>query len=85
MRIQVECYAGYRGEETPRTLCLGTRRVGVVSVTDRWLAPDHRYFRLVADDGGLYIVRHNSHRDLWELTFYKAIPDHVVHSPQPYH
>ena len=37
--IGVECYAGYRGEQTPRTLILGDRRIGVVEVVDAWLAP----------------------------------------------
>jgi hypothetical protein len=27
--VGVECYAGYRGEQTPRTLILGDRRIGV--------------------------------------------------------
>ena len=35
--IQVECYAGHRGEQTPRCLTLGSRRVEVVEVVDAWL------------------------------------------------
>ena len=45
MRIQVECYAGHRGEETPRWLQIGDRRLEVVAILDRWLAPEHRYFK----------------------------------------
>jgi len=85
MRLRVECYAGYRGEETPRTLTFGSRRIGVVDVQDRWLAPDHRYFRLIGDDGGLYIIRHDNEKGLWELTFYKAMSNHVVHPPGKHH
>ena len=48
MIIRVECYAGHRGEETPRRFFLGARPVEVVDVIDRWLAPDHRYFRVGA-------------------------------------
>jgi hypothetical protein len=71
--IRVECYAGYRGEETPRRVYLRDRRVDVLKVEDRWLAPDHRYFRLQAIDG-TYIVRHDTCEDRWGLTLFKARP-----------
>ena len=70
MAIRVECYAGHRGEETPRALVIGDRRVQVVEVLDRWLAPDHRYFRVQGDDGDVYIVRHSATADTWELTMF---------------
>jgi hypothetical protein len=65
LRIGVECYAGYRGEETPRALRLGDRRIDVVEVLDRWLAPDHRYFKVRSDDGDTYIVRQETSTDEW--------------------
>ncbi len=74
MKIRVECYAGYRGEETPRRLIMGARRIGVVRINDRWLAPDHRYFKLIGDDGALYIIRHDPQLDIWQLTCFKADP-----------
>lgn len=70
MRIEVECYAGYRGEETPRVIRFRDRAVAVVEVVDRWLAPDHRYFKLRGEDGGRYIIRHDLDRLEWELVFY---------------
>ncbi|MFQ5984994.1 MAG: hypothetical protein ACE5LL_05700 [Alphaproteobacteria bacterium] len=70
MIIRVECYAGYRGEETPRRFFLGERRVEVVDVRDRWLAPDHRYFKVEGDDGGVYILRHDVESGSWELTMF---------------
>ena len=72
MWIEVECYAGYRGEETPRRIRLGKVTVAVCEVLDRWLAPDHRYFKLIGDDDGLYIIRHDTNQDAWELIFYAA-------------
>jgi hypothetical protein len=71
MQIRVDCHAGYRGEETPRGFWLGQRRVAVVEVLDRWLAPDHRYFKILADDGGIYILRHDPARDCWQMTLYR--------------
>jgi hypothetical protein len=69
--LHVECYAGYRAEETPRALRLGDRRVAVVEVLDRWLAPDHRYFKLRGDDGAVYIVRHDLEENCWELSVWE--------------
>lgn len=71
LEIRVECYAGYRGEQTPRVLVLGSTRVRVVDVLDQWLAPDHRYFKLRGDDGHLYLVRYSASDDTWELTLFE--------------
>jgi hypothetical protein len=71
MDIRVDCYSGYRGEETPRVIWLGTRRIAVDRILDRWLAPDHRYFKLRGDDGGLYIIRHDVASLEWQMTFYQ--------------
>jgi hypothetical protein len=68
--LQVECYAGHRGEETPRALVIGGRRITVVQVLDRWLAPDYRYFKLLGDDGDVYIVRYDALANTWELTMF---------------
>jgi predicted 3-demethylubiquinone-9 3-methyltransferase (glyoxalase superfamily) len=46
LSVGVECYAGHRGEQTPRTLILGDHRISVAQVLDAWLAPDYRYFKL---------------------------------------
>ncbi len=70
IRARVDCYAGYRGEETPRRFFLGERAIAVVSVIDQWLAPDHRYFKVAGDDGAVYILRHDVPSDRWELTMF---------------
>lgn len=71
MKITVECYSGYRGEEIPRAIWLGERRVGVEEIIDRWLAPDHRYFKFRGDDRGIYIIRHDVVSLQWQVTFYQ--------------
>jgi hypothetical protein len=71
LAIRVECYAGQRAEEEPRRFWLGTTPVGVAEVLDRWLAPDHRYFKVRGDDGGIYILRHDAVGDRWELTMFE--------------
>ena len=69
--VHVECYAGYRGEQTPRAISVGDRRVAVAEVLDQWLAPDHRYFKVRGDDGDTYVVRHDVSSDRWELTLFQ--------------
>ena len=74
MKIRVYCYAGYRGEEEPRALDLGERHLEVIEIIDRWLDPDHRYFKVHADDGKLYILRHDELAGEWEMTAFTAQP-----------
>ena len=50
LSVGVQCYAGHRGEQTPRALILGDRRISVAEVLDAWLAPDYRYFKLKGAD-----------------------------------
>lgn len=73
MRIEVDCYAGYRGEETPRCIRMATYKIEVKKVLDRWLAPDHRYFKVIGDDDATYIIRHDTVKLAWELVFYRAV------------
>jgi len=68
--VRVECYSGYMGEETPRRFRLGSRRVGVEKILDRWLAPDHRYFKVLGDDRAYYILRHDVQSGRWEMQLY---------------
>ena len=72
MQIRVDCYAGYRGEETPRYIRMADNKIEVIKVVDRWLAPDHRYFKILGDDEATYIIRHDSVSGQWELVFYQA-------------
>jgi hypothetical protein len=76
LEVRVECYAGHRGEQTPRTLILGDRRIAVAEIVDAWLAPDHRYFTLKSADGDTYLVSHDERSNSWELTMFRA--DRVV-------
>jgi len=71
MNIRVECYCGYRGDETPQALWIGERRIRVAELLDRWLAPDHRYFKFRGDDQGTYIIRNDVVSLAWQITFYQ--------------
>ncbi len=72
LSLQVECYAGYRDEETPRRFSIGSRGIEVLEVVDQWLAPDYRYFKVKGNDEGIYILRHEVASNRWELTLFDA-------------
>ena len=67
MKIKVECYAGYRGEQEPLAFTLGETRFAVIEILDRWIAPGHRYFKVEADDGRKLVLRHDTASGEWEL------------------
>ena len=71
LTIRVDCYAGSRAEETPRRFWIGERLVEVGEILDRWLAPDHRYFKVRGGDGDTYIIRFDAAADRWELTLFE--------------
>jgi len=68
----VECYAGHRGEQTPRRFTLGDHQIEIAEVVDSWLAPDHRYFKVRDTHGDLYILRHDVATSVWEVTYFRS-------------
>ena len=70
--LQVECYAGYRADERPLKFSLRGRTYHVEEVEDRWYSPGALYFRVLADDGNFYVLRHDELRDVWELHAFRA-------------
>jgi len=70
--VHVECYAGYRAEERPLRFVLGGRSYQVNEVDDQWYSPEARYFRVRADDGNLYVLRHDERADRWSLEGFRA-------------
>lgn len=65
--IHVECYAGYRADERPVRFELRGRWCEVAEVKDRWYSPGFTCFRVRADDGNFYILRHSQGTDTWTL------------------
>jgi len=38
-----------------------------VAILDRWMAPEHRYFKVKAEDGRSFVLRHDTASGDWEL------------------
>jgi hypothetical protein len=66
-KVRVECYAGHRGDEEPRRFVWCGAALEVSTILDRWLDPNHRYFKVRAGDGAVYILRHDTNSGDWEL------------------
>lgn len=68
MHVRVECYAGYKGAESPRRFVLGEREFTVMEIIDRWYGPDDACFRVRTRDGRVCLLRHTPGRgDDWSL------------------
>ena len=70
--VRVESYAGYRADERPVRFQMGERWLAIEEVLDRWYDPDAIYFRVRAEDGALYVLRHREPDDVWTLEAYRA-------------
>ena len=66
--VDVECYAGSRGEETPRRFTFKGRFVEVDTVVDQWRTPDHRCFKVRIAAGESYTLRQDVRLGAWDLT-----------------
>jgi hypothetical protein len=71
--LRVECYAGYRGEERPTSFTLGEQRLEVKGIEDRWYSPDAVYFKVVAGDCNVYILRHDENLGTWTLEGFRRV------------
>ena len=71
MGLQVQCYAGRDVDERPVRFQLKDRDFIVEEVLDQWYGPDDLFFKVRADDGNPYILRHNPPSDKWSLESFR--------------
>lgn len=69
--VKVECYSGYKGEERPQRFRLGAQMLEVVTIEDQWYGPSAQFFRVLAGDGNLYILRHDQELQRWTLNAFR--------------
>ena len=72
MKVEVECYAGYRGDERPLRVRLGEQVLEVREVEDRWYSPGETYFRVRVEGGDRYVLKHAEAQDVWTLEGYRS-------------
>ncbi|HXY55360.1 MAG TPA: DUF6504 family protein [Nitrospirota bacterium] len=69
--IEVIAYAGYRGEEIPRTFSLHGKRTEVVEIASAWTEEDpgnrarKRFFKVRGSDGRAHQIYHDEQTSAW--------------------
>ncbi len=66
--VAVDCYAGARGDETPRRFTRRDQLVEILAVVAQWRTPDHRYFRVATAADETCTLRQDVTSGGWELT-----------------
>ncbi|NPV85754.1 MAG: hypothetical protein HPY45_07065 [Anaerolineae bacterium] len=61
----VECYSGYTYPDQPRAFCWQGLWQPVAQVLARWRTPDQYSFRVLTQDGTLFILSYNEVQDNW--------------------
>jgi hypothetical protein len=71
MDVRVECYAGRKADERPVRFELDGHAYQVGQILDQWYGPDDTFFKVRADDGNLYILRHRAAAEEWTLESFR--------------
>ncbi|MGD8984647.1 MAG: hypothetical protein PVH99_04800 [Desulfobacteraceae bacterium] len=64
-KIEVVAYSGYKANERPLYLVLDEQRLEVKNTLDKWYGVEHDYFKVLADDGKVYLLKWHRSLDLW--------------------
>lgn len=70
--VRVECYAGYKAEERPVRIVFEAQTLEIAEVEDRWYSPGATYFRVLAESGDRYVLRHDDAQGVWSLTAFRS-------------
>lgn len=67
--MRVDCYSGWRADERPIRFELNGREYAIEAVLDQWYGPDHIFFKVRAENGEVYVLRHEtrSGSDAWAV------------------
>lgn len=74
LALKVECYSGYKADQRPlrfTPLSQGGRNYQVVETLDQWYGEGYQCFKIRADDGNIYILRHSETDDGWTLDSFR--------------
>jgi hypothetical protein len=71
LHLKVDCYSGYKADERPLRFRFVEKPSGrvfeVEEVLDQWYGIGYHCFKVLADDGNFYILRHRQAEDNWVL------------------
>ena len=64
-KIEVVAYSGYKANERPLYLVLDEQRLEVKKTLDRWYGVEHDYFKVLAGNGKVYLLKWHRSLDMW--------------------
>lgn len=64
-KIDVVAYSGYKANERPLYFLMDNAKLEVTNIIDRWYGVEHDYFKVLADDGKVYLLRWHRLQDFW--------------------
>ena len=67
LAIKVESYSGYKADEKPISFSLDDKKLIIEKIIDQWRGPEFKHFKVLADDGKAYLLRHDERDDEWVL------------------
>jgi hypothetical protein len=76
IKLEVDCYSGYKAEEKPIRFRLDGHQYLVEEVLDQWYGPHDAFYKVRADDGNLYILRRedSTPEGTWHLVSFRQLP-----------
>jgi hypothetical protein len=75
MNLEVDCYSGHKADERPVRFRLEGHEYLVEQVVDQWYGPQDVFFKVLASDGNLYILRREATtpEGRWQLEFFRQV------------
>jgi hypothetical protein len=75
MKLEVDCYSGWKADERPVRFRLDEHQYVVEEVLDQWYGPDDTFYKVLADDGNLYILRRETSvpEGVWHLESFRRL------------
>jgi len=70
-KVRVMAYSGNRGEETPRALVLGGKRIEVIEIQESWIEEGiedrtiKRFFKVKGNDRGIHKIFYDEKTAEW--------------------
>ena len=77
MKLEVECYSGFKADERPVRFRLDERHYLVEEIVDQWYGTQDVFYKVRADDGNLYILRRetSTREGAWHLVSFRQMPE----------
>jgi hypothetical protein len=73
-QASVTCYSGNAYAQEPRAFDFNNERRTVTALRKRWREPSGPHFKVLADDGAIYVLAYDEAADDWHISAAKTQP-----------